>query len=118
MPIARTGVAEQLRSIGMTMLGIILSLIPPALWVAWTETVLLGVVAVGVVSAAALVVLADSGAQGVENRQVEASVARRRALAEESIAELHRIFPLTYHHSLAEKTRFRLAMEKIRQLLK
>jgi hypothetical protein len=65
MPIATTGVAEQLRSIGITILGIILSLVPPVLWVAWTETVLLVVVAVGVVSAASLVVLADSGTQDV-----------------------------------------------------
>ena len=118
MPIARTGVAEQLRSIGVTILGIILSLVPPALWVAWTETVLLIVVAVGAVSAASLVVLADSRTQDAEDRQAVAGVATRKILTEESIAEIHRIFPLTYHHSLIEKTRFHQAMEKIRQLLK
>ena len=118
MPNARTGVGERLRSIGMTILGIILSLIPPALWVAWTETILLVVVAVGVVSAAALVVLADAEAKGVEDKQAVAGIARRRTLADESIVEIHRIFPLTYHHSLVEKTRFHQAMEKIRQLLK
>jgi len=118
MPIARTRVAEQLRSIAMTVLGIVLSLVPPALWFAWTETVLLIVVAVGVVSAALLIALADYGTQGVEDRQAVAGVATRKNLAEQSIAEIHRIFPLTYHHSLIEKARFRQAMEKVRQLLK
>jgi hypothetical protein len=113
-----TRVAVQFRSIMMTLLGIILSLVPPALWFAWTETVLFIVVAVGIVSAVALVVLADYGHQSVDDRQVAADVAKRRTLADQSIVEIHRVFPLTYHHSLIEKTRFRQAMERVRQLLK
>ena len=118
MPIATTGVIDLFRSIAMTVLGVILSLIPPALWFAWTETMLLAVVAIGVVSAAALVVLADSEPQGGDDPEAAAHVARRRMLADRSIVEIHRIFPLTYHHSLVDKTRFRQAMEKVRQLLK
>jgi hypothetical protein len=118
MPIAKTGVIDHLRSIGMTILGIVLSLIPPALWFAWTETGLLVVVAVGVVSAALLVLLADSGTSGVEDRQAAQRIATRKSVSDASIVEIHRIFPLTYHHSLIEKARFRQAMEKVRQLLK
>ena len=118
MPMAKTGVVEQFRSIMITLLGIILSLVPPALWFAWTEIGLLVVVAVGVVSAVALVVLADFGPPGVEDRQAAAEVARRRTLADRSVVEIHRVFPLTYHHSFVEKTRFRQAMERVRQLLK
>ena len=118
MPIAKTVVVDHLKSITMAILGIVLSLVPPALWFAWTETMLLAVVAVGVVSAAALVVLADFGSRGVEDQQATDGVAKRRMLAEQSVAEIHRIFPLTYHHSLVEKTRFRRAMEMVRQLLK
>jgi hypothetical protein len=118
MPAARTGVIDLFRSITMTMFGIILSLIPPALWFAWTETMLLVVVAIGVVSAGALVALADSEPEDRENPQAAASVAKRRILADRSIVEIHRIFPLTYHHSLVDKTRFRQAMDKVRQLLK
>jgi hypothetical protein len=55
--------------------------------------------------------LAD-GTQGIEDRQAVAGVATRKTLARESIAEIHRIFPLTYHHSLIEKTRFHQAMER------
>ena len=117
MPVWRTGALDQLRSIGVTVFGIVLALIPPALWVAWTETGLLAVVAVGVVSAAALVILADSGPQDVEDRQPPHDVKTRKTLSDASIVEIHRIFPLTYHHSLVEKARFRQAMEKIRRLL-
>src|SRR5262245_42755869 len=106
MSIATMKVLDHVRSITMTLLGIILSLVPPALWFAWTETMLLVVVAVGVVSAAALVILADVGSQGDEDSDTAASVAKRRILAERAVAEIHRVFPLTYHHSLVEKTRF------------
>ena len=109
---------DQLKSIGMTVLGIVLSLIPPALWVAWTETVLLVVAAVGVVSAALLVVLANSQPEGDEGLSAPHGAGARTNLSKESIAEIHRIFPLTYHHSLIEKARFRQTMEKVRQLLK
>jgi hypothetical protein len=57
-----------------------------------------------------LVVLADC--VGTE----EAGAAPNR-LSKESIAELQRIFPLTYHHSLVEKSRFRQAMDKLRKQL-
>jgi hypothetical protein len=110
-------VAYQLRSVGVTVLGIVLALIPPALWVAWTPTGLLGVVAVGVVSAAVLVVLVDWGPQDVEDRQSAHDAKARKAMIDASIVEIHRIFPLTYHHSLVEKDRFRQTMEKIRRLL-
>ena len=117
MPIWRTGAADQLRSIGVTLLGIVLALIPPALWVAWTETGLLAVIAVGVACAAALVILADSRPQVVEDRQHPDDLKTRKTLSDASIVEIHRIFPLTYHHSLVEKARFRQAMDKIRRML-
>jgi hypothetical protein len=118
MTIAGRAVVDQFRSILMGILGIVLSLVPPALWIAWTETMLLLVAAVGVVSAAMLVVLADSEPQGVEDPEAAARLAERRNLADRSVAEIHRVFPLTYHHSRVEKTRFRQAMESVRQLLK
>jgi hypothetical protein len=108
--------AHWLRSAAITLLGIVLSLVPPALWIAWTETILFGVAAVGLVSAALLVMLADQDAEA-EERQAGASIGMRRKLSVDAILELHRIFPLTYHHSLVEKTRFRRAMDKVRKLL-
>jgi hypothetical protein len=78
--------------------------------------VLLLVVAVGLASATMLIVLADWTA-GVEERSPSGS-APARGHSDDAIAEIHRIFPLTYHHSVIEKTRFREAMQKVRQLLK
>jgi hypothetical protein len=101
----------------MTVLGIVLSLVPPALWFAWSETVLLVVAAIGMVSAAMLIVVADLTGSD-ENRRPPDDLAGRRSLSEHAVAEIHRISPLTYHHSLIEKARFRRAMDKVRQLIK
>jgi hypothetical protein len=93
MPTAMTRILEHVTT--MTFLGIVLSLVPLALWFAWTETILLVVVAIGVVSAAALVVLADAGSQATDETSAVASVEQRRTLADRSVAEIHRVFPLT-----------------------
>lgn len=96
----------------MTVLGIVLALVPLALWVAWTEVMLMMVLAVAAVAAALLTVLAE-----FENRAVEVNGGgSREALTDESIAEIHRIFPLVYHHSLKENARFRGAMERVHRL--
>ena len=117
MPVARAAILDQLKSIAMTILGIILSLVPPALWFAWTETMLFAAVAVGFVSAVALVILADwSGSP--DDPQAGDAIAQRKFLAERAVAEIHRAFPLTYHHSMVERTRFREAMARVRQLLR
>jgi hypothetical protein len=103
---------ERLAGIGETGLGIVLALVPVALWVAWTPFVWAIVVAVGVVAAALLVGLgywrpkADEGASNA-----------RREFPDEGIAAIHEIFPLTYHHSFRQTARFRRAMDRLRRVL-
>ena len=96
----------------MTVLGIVLALVPLALWVAWTEIMLMMVLAVAAVAAVLLTVLAE-----LENRAVENNGdGSREALTDEAMVEIHRVFPLVYHHSLNENARFRGAMERVRRL--
>jgi hypothetical protein len=113
MAIGRMSLADRFRTIAMTGLGIILSLIPPALWVAWTETMLFAIAAVGILSAVLLVILADS-----DPHAGKAGHGGTAGMSDEAIAAIHRIFPLTYHHSLKERARFRQAMDKVRRLLR
>jgi hypothetical protein len=104
-----------LRPIATTMLGITLAVVPLALWVAWTETVLLGVLTVGAASAVLLVVLAErEAAMPDAPHRSEA----RPVIEDESVAEIHRVFPLTYHHSLRPRARFLRAMEKVSRRMK
>ena len=116
MSIAGPGLIEALRSGAMTVLGIVLALVPPALWVAWTEAMLFMVVLVAMLSAGLLVLLADLGPEA-DCREARRPVPRRDILTDEAVAELHRIFRLTYHHSLVGRARFQRAMRKVLQLI-
>lgn len=101
--------AKRLRHVGEAGLGIVLAATPLLLWIAWTPTILLGVMATAVLSAALLVLLTESsGDQGGNARST---------LSPEFIDEVHRLFPLTYHHSLHETPRFQRAMTRMSRLI-
>jgi hypothetical protein len=85
-----------------------------AMWVAWSPTVFAVVVATGTVSAAMLVLLIDRGGVESDFPNASASAGPRTILPGEFVEEMHRIFPLTYHHSLKGRSRFRSAMNKLR----
>jgi len=67
--------------------------------------------AVALASAVLLVLLTESSP--LEQADEDGKV----ALPPEFIDEMHRLFPLTYHHSSAGPLRFRQAMKRLSQLL-
>ena len=95
---------ERLRQIGETGLGVVLAATPAALWIAWTPALVLWVMGVAAACGLLLVLLTRS-----EDTRASGAV----SLPEEFIDEVHRLFPLTYHHSLHETPRFRRAMERL-----
>lgn len=117
MLVDETGLAERLRSFAMTALGLVLSLVPLGLWVAWTEILLLAVVVIAVVSAALLVLLSEWQGPAAEELQALRQRATREVLSDESVAEMHRLFPLTYHHGRRHTPRFRRAMAEVLRLV-
>lgn len=118
MPDALKALTRVIAAVGETGLGLILAAVPLALWVAWSPFVFALVLAVGIASVALLIawpyLLPSCDEVGESPRRVAPLV----ALPGEFVEELHRIFPLTYHHSLKERARFRRAMEKIRPLVR
>lgn len=102
---------ERLSRIVETSLGIVLAVVPVALWVAWTPIVWAVVMAIGFVVAVLLVALGQRRAaddQSTSPRDVA------RGLPDPFVATVHEVFPLTYHHSREGPRRFRDAMEKLR----
>jgi hypothetical protein len=97
-----------MRTVATTILGAVLALTPAALWIAWSASLVLGIFAVALACAGLLVLLTESSPQGKDDRVT---------LPEEFIDEVHRLFPLTYHHSAAGPSRFRHAMKRLRQSL-
>jgi hypothetical protein len=101
--------AKRLRRIGEAGIGIVLASTPLLLWIAWTPTIVVGVMATAVLCAALLVLLTESSRdQGGK---------ARRALPPEFVAEVHELFPLTYHHSRHETPRFRRTMNRLSRLM-
>jgi len=98
---------HRLADYATALLGIVLAATPLALWAAWSAAVLFLVLGVAIASAGLLVLLNHLGGQTAP------SGAGRAELPEEFVAEVHQLFPLTYHHSHRPAARFRRAMAKL-----
>ena len=92
-----------------TILGVVLAVTPAALWFAWSASLVIAVMAVALAAAALLVLLTE---------EHERPAQEPAKLPEEFIDEVHRLFPLTYHHSAAGPARFRQAMNRMQELLR
>jgi len=92
------------------LLGIVLAATPLALWVAWSPAVLFLVLAVAIACAGLLVLLNHLGGQSAP------AATGRVELPEQFVAEVHQLFPLTYHHSHRPAARFRRAMRRLGSL--
>jgi hypothetical protein len=109
--------AERLGYIGVTGLGIVLAVTPVALWIAWTATLVVCVMLVAIVSAALFVLLTELLHQRTQNQSGREGTGSGATLPDEFIEEVHRLFPLTYHHSRLETSRFRQAMKRLSRLI-
>lgn len=118
MVILTVTLARALRAAGETGLGIVLALVPLALWVAWSPAVLLAILVAGGVSAALLVVLSWLEDAPADEARMPQDDAGRVAVPDAFVEELHRLFPLVYHHSRREKRGFRRVMDKLRRLMR
>jgi hypothetical protein len=101
---------RRLADYATALLGVILAATPLALWVAWSPAVLFLVLAVAIGSAGLLVLLNQLDGQAAP------AASGRVGLPEEFVAEVHELFPLTYHHSHRPAARFRRAMAKLSRL--
>lgn len=113
---SRSPVTRRFASIGVTVLGIVLAATPLALWVAWTPfgfMVVLGTAAVSVVLLGFL--MSSLPAETGDPRSGD-SDETRPMISDEFVEEIHKLLPLTYHHSRIEKARFRRTMARLRHL--
>ena len=111
-------VTNRIASIGVTACGIILAAVPLALWIAWTRVGFLIVLVVAVASVVLLGVLLPRLPSGNDQPQIGHDDEMRTVLPNEFVEEIHKISPLTYHHSGIEKVRFRRAMNRLRRMIR
>jgi hypothetical protein len=106
-----------LREVVETGLGIVLALVPLGLWIAWSPGVLFAVLVTGGVCAALLIALSALEDGPTDEDGAAQQDPARVVVPDAFVEELHRLFPLVYHHSRGEKRRFRRAMETLRRLM-
>jgi hypothetical protein len=118
MMILGIAVPGWLRSASETVLGVVLAVVPLAMRIAWTPALLLGVLATGGLCAALLIAISALSDDDRDAMQATQTDAAHAVVPDPFVEELHRLFPLVYHHSRREKPRFRRVMEKLRRLIR
>ena len=93
-------------------------MVPLALWVAWTPSVFLLVLAVGAVSIVLLGFLASRLPSRDDDSHGRDDAQDKPVLPDGFVEELHAIYPLTYHHARIGRSRFRHTMERLRRLIR
>lgn len=116
MPANQPAWIQPLITVGQVFFGFVLAVTPVTLWIAWSPFVFFVAVAVVAVSAGMFVLLHHFEQQTGVGGAAAPGHRPGASLPDEFIEELQQIYPLTYHHSLHARARFRQAMEKLRRL--
>jgi hypothetical protein len=113
----RKRLTERLANVGEVGLGLVLAATPVALWIAWTAALVVWIMLVAAVCAVLLALLMESSRPGARDQDGPAGADGRVLVPEAFVEEVHRLFPLTYHHSRHETARFREAMKRLSRLI-
>ena len=109
--------ANRLINLGLILLGLVLMATPLALWVAWTETIFLGVLATGA-TALVLYGVLDRFERPANSAQSETSdYVRAKIWPAKLIVELQKLHPFIHHHRPSGGPKFRTAMSRLKKHL-
>lgn len=109
----RIGIMEELGHACETVLGIVLAATPVALWVAWSPALLIWVLLTAAACSALLVLLSDHLPRSEAQDDSARSWRDKDGVPGEIVEEVHRLFPMIYHHSGRNSPRFRQAMARM-----
>ncbi len=102
---------------GLILLGLVLMVTPLALWVAWTETIFLGVLATGAIALVLYGVL-DRFERPANPSQSESSdCVRAKIWPDKFIVELQKLHPFIHHHRPSGGPKFHKAMSHLKKHL-
>lgn len=104
-------VGDVLREIVLAALGIILVLSLPAIWVAWTGTMLIGIVVTGVLSGVIYCLLHAFHDKNRDPRPDPFYSTWKPILNDQFIAEVQSLYPMIYHHRSIDDPGFQRKME-------
>ncbi len=109
--------ADSLITHGLLLLGLVLMVTPLALWVAWTETIFLGVLATGA-TALVLYGVLDRFERPANPAQSETSdFVRAEILPDKIIGDLQNLHPYIHHHRPSGGSKFHTVMYRLKKHL-
>jgi hypothetical protein len=109
--------ADSLITHGHILLGLVLMVTPLALWVAWTETIFLGVLVTGA-TALVLYGVLDRFERPANPAQSETSDhVRAVILPDKIIGDLQKLHPFIHHHRPSGGSKFHTAMNHLKKHL-
>ncbi len=109
--------ADSLITRGLILLGLVLMMTPLALWVAWTETIFLGVLVTGA-TALVLYGVLDRFERPAHSAHSETSdYVRPVILPDKIIEELQDLHPFIHHHRPSGGSKFHTAMYRLKNQL-
>ena len=109
--------ADGLITRGLIFLGLVLMVTPLALWVAWTETIFLAVLATGATALVLYGVLDRFERPTNPARSESSDHVRAVILPDEIIVELQDLHPFIHHHRPSGGTKFHKAMSRLKKHL-
>jgi len=109
--------ADGLITRGLIFLGLVLMVTPLALWVAWTETIFLAVLATGATALVLYGVLDRFERPANPARRETSDHLRAVNLPDELIVELQDLHPFIHHHRPSGGPKFHTAMSRLKKHL-
>ncbi len=109
--------ADSLISLGLILLGLVLMVTPLALWVAWTDTILFVVLAIGVTAGVLYCVLVRFEKPADPGQSELSDHVRAKILPDKIIMEIQKLHPFIHHHRPSGGPIFQIAMYHLKKRL-
>jgi hypothetical protein len=115
MSVEPKSMSHRLRAAAMTASGVILAVTPLALWVAWSETALLSVLATLVVAGGIFCLLVAYDKQPGEDTREGSKRRTIETLDDDFLSAMSNFGPWVYHHRYPGDEEFQRKMESLKK---
>ncbi len=108
-------ITDSLITLGLMLLGLVMMVTPLALWAAWTDTILLGVLATFATAVVLYGVLVRFERPADPAQSEPSDYVRAVNLPDKIIVNLQKLHPFIHHHRPSGGPKFRTAMYQLKK---
>jgi hypothetical protein len=110
-------IADALRTICFTLLGMVVAATPLALWIAWTHAVFFAVLLIGAAAAALYCFFADVANLRPMPPHAFPDTVRKATIADKVVRDVQRLQPFVHHHRPAGGPKFSAMVAQLKRYL-